>query len=132
MPRTPTLYWHDYETFGTDPAWDRPAQFAGLRTGEDLEIIAEPLVLYCKPADDMLPNPEACLITGITPQLASRKGLPEADFIAAIHEQLAQPATCGAGYNSLRFDDEVTRNCLYRNFYDPYAREWQHGNSRWD
>src|SRR5690606_13854872 len=30
------------------------------------------------------------------------------------------------------FDDEVTRHTLYRNFYDPYAREWQNGNSRWD
>jgi exodeoxyribonuclease I len=128
----PTIYWHDYETFGTDPAWDRPAQFAGLRTSEDLEIIGEPLVLYCKPADDMLPNPESCLITGLTPQLTLSKGLGEAHFIAAIHEQLAHPSTCGAGYNSLRFDDEVTRNCLYRNFYDPYAREWQHANSRWD
>jgi exodeoxyribonuclease I len=129
---TPTLYWHDYETFGTDPAWDRPAQFAGIRTNENLEIVGDPLVLYCKPSNDMLPDPEACLITGITPQLASQKGLSEAHFTAAIHEQLANPATCGAGYNSLRFDDEITRNCLYRNFYDPYAREWQHSNSRWD
>lgn len=32
----------------------------------------------------------------------------------------------------MRFDDEVTRNVFYRNFYDPYARSWQHDNSRWD
>jgi exodeoxyribonuclease-1 len=32
----------------------------------------------------------------------------------------------------VRFDDEVTRFGLYRNFFDPYGREWQHGNSRWD
>ena len=128
----PTIYWHDYETFGTDPAWDRPVQFAGIRTDENLQIVGEPLVLYCKPANDMLPNPEACLITGITPQTAFEKGLPEAYFIASIYEQLVRPGTCGAGYNSLRFDDEVTRNCLYRNFYDPYAREWQNSNSRWD
>ncbi len=129
---TPTIIWHDYETFGTDPAWDRPAQFAGIRTDENLEIVSAPFVLYCKPANDILPDPEACLITGITPQLALQEGLCDAHFAAAIHEQLAHPATCGAGYNSLRFDDEITRNCLYRNFYDPYAREWQHCNSRWD
>jgi exodeoxyribonuclease I len=29
------------------------------------------------------------------------------------------------GYNSIRFDDEVTRNLLYRNLRDPYAREWR-------
>ncbi|MCE7915061.1 MAG: exodeoxyribonuclease I [Nitrosomonas sp. PRO4] len=127
-----TFYWHDYETFGADPRRDRPAQFAGVRTDEALNEIAEPLMIYCKPARDFLPHPEACLLTGITPQLADAQGLPEPEFIARIHSELAQPGTCGVGYNTLRFDDEVTRFTLYRNFFDPYAREWQQGNSRWD
>jgi exodeoxyribonuclease-1 len=132
MPDPQTFYWHDYETFGTDPQRDRPVQFAGVRTDSNFNILGDPLVVYCKPAIDCLPDPEACLITGITPQLAELKGVCEAEFIRLIHEQLVQPETCAVGYNSLRFDDEVTRNCLYRNFYDPYAREWQRGNSRWD
>lgn len=127
-----TLYWHDYETFGADPRRDRPAQFAGVRTDEALNEIGEPLVIYCKPHRDCLPHPEACVLTGITPQLADAQGLREPEFIARIHDQLAQPGTCGTGYNSVRFDDEVTRFTLYRNFYEPYAREWQQGNSRWD
>lgn len=127
-----TLYWHDYETFGADPARDRPSQFAGIRTDENLNIVGEPLQLYCRPAPDFLPHPEACLITGITPQAARAKGVVEAEFIKPIHAELSRSFTCGVGYNSLRFDDEVTRYALYRNFYDPYAREWQHGNSRWD
>lgn len=127
-----TLYWHDYETFGIDPKYDRPAQFAGIRTDEDLNIIGDPLMIYCKLAADSLPSPEACLVTGITPQEANEKGLPEAEFIKLIHEEFSQPNTCGVGYNSLRFDDEFTRHILYRNFYDAYAREWQNGNSRWD
>ncbi len=127
-----TLYWHDYETSGANPRQDRPVQFAGLRTDEVLNEIGEPLVVYCKPARDRLPHPEACLLTGITPQMAEARGVPEPEFIALIHAQLAQPGTCGVGYNTLRFDDEVTRFTLYRNFYDPYAREWQSGNSRWD
>ncbi|PXX16513.1 exodeoxyribonuclease I subunit C [Nitrosomonas ureae] len=129
---TMTFYWHDYETFGADPRRDRPAQFAGIRTDVALNEIGEPLMIYCKPARDFLPHPEACLLTGITPQLADAQGLAEPEFIARIHAELAQPGTCGVGYNSLRFDDEVTRFTLYRNFYDPYAREWQHRNSRWD
>ncbi len=127
-----TLYWHDYETSGANPRQDRPVQFAGLRTDEALNEIGDPLVIYCKPARDRLPHPEACLLTGITPQMAETRGVPEPEFIALIHAQLAQPGTCGVGYNTLRFDDEVTRFALYRNFYDPYAREWQSGNSRWD
>ena len=127
-----TFFWHDYETTGADPRRDRPSQFAGIRTTLALEPLGEPVIAYCKPARDTLPQPDAVLLTGITPQHAEREGLPEAGFAALVHEQLALPGTCGAGYNSVRFDDEVTRNLLYRNFHDPYAREWQHGNSRWD
>lgn len=128
----PTLFWLDYETFGASPATDRPCQFAGVRTDMDLNIIGEPLVIYCKPPIDYLPSPEACLITGITPQEAHEKGLSEPEFIARIHKELAKPNTCVIGYNNVRFDDEVTRYTLYRNFYDPYAWSWQNGNSRWD
>ena len=127
-----SIYWYDYETFGIDPRFDRLAQFGGIRTDEDLNIISDPLVIYCKPADDMLPDPRSCLITGITPQKALSDGLIEAEFIAAIHKEFSQPGTCVAGYNNLRFDDEFTRNALYRNFYNPYTHEWQYGNSRWD
>ncbi len=127
-----TLYWHDYETFGIDPRYDRPSQFAGIRTDEDLNIIGDPLMIYCKPAGDSLPHPQACLITGITPQEAEEKGVCEAEFIRQIHHEMAQADTCSVGYNSLRFDDEFTRFTLYRNFYDAYAREWQNDNSRWD
>lgn len=127
-----TLYWHDYETSGIDPRYDRPMQFAGIRTDEDLNIIGDPLMIYCKPSGDFLPHPQAALVTGLTPQQAEKEGLNEADFIGQIHTELAEPGTCGVGYNSLRFDDEFTRFTLFRNFYDAYAREWQSGNSRWD
>jgi exodeoxyribonuclease-1 len=127
-----TFFWHDYETTGIDPARDRPLQFAGVRTDADFNIIEEPVVMYCRPSEDVLPHPKACLVTGITPQLALREGVTEAEFIARIHAELSRPGTCGVGYNSIRFDDEITRYTLYRNFYDPYAREWQNGCSRWD
>lgn len=127
-----TFYWHDYETWGSNPRWDRPAQFAGRRTDPELNPIGKPLVRYCAPPDDLLPHPEACLITGITPQLARNEGICEAEFFAEIERELSRPNTCAVGYNSLRFDDEVTRYGLYRNLYDPYAREWRNGNSRWD
>jgi exodeoxyribonuclease I len=127
-----TLFWHDYETFGTDSRRDRAIQFAGIRTTLELEIVDEPVMFFARPPHEMPPSPESCLITGITPQQAERDGLIEAEFAARVHEQLAAPGTCGVGYNSLRFDDEFTRQMLYRNFFEPYAREWENGNSRWD
>ncbi len=127
-----SFLWHDYETFGADPRRDRPSQFAAIRTDADLNEIGEPLELFCKPADDFLPHPQACLITGITPQQARRRGLPEGEFAGAVEAAMSEPGTCALGYNSLRFDDEVSRHLFYRNLLDPYAREWQNGNSRWD
>ena len=127
-----SFYWHDYETWGANPRVDRVAQFAGIRTDKNLDIIGEPLMIYAQPTSDFLPNPEAVLVTGITPQLASSEGIPEADFFRLIHTEFNQPNSCIVGYNNLRFDDEVTRFGFYRNFRDPYAYSWQNGSSRWD
>ena len=127
-----SFFWHDYETFGVVPRRDRPAQFAGVRTDADLNEIADPVLHYCRPAPDYLPDPEACLLTGITPRTCLEKGLPEHAFADAIERELARTGTIGVGYNSIRFDDEVTRHLFWRNLIDPYAREWQNDCSRWD
>ncbi len=126
-----TFYWYDYETFGISPRIDRISQFAGIRTDENFNILDEQM-FYCKPTHDCLPSPEACFITGISPQLCEQKGIIEHEFIKKIHVQLSTPNTCVAGYNSIRFDDEFTRYTLYRNFIDPYTWHWKNGNTRWD
>jgi len=127
-----SFFWHDYETFGRFPRRDRPAQFAGIRTDAALNETDAPVMLYCQPAPDYLPDPESCLLTGITPQQCLAQGQPEHAFAAAIEAQLARPGTVGVGYNSIRFDDEVTRHLFWRNLMDPYAREWRDGCGRWD
>lgn len=132
MTTDATFLWHDYETFGTSAKKDLPCQFAAIRTDMDLNIIGKPINIMSQIANDYLPQPGACLVTGITPQQTLRDGMPEAQFALRIAEYMSQPNTCVAGYNSIRFDDEVSRHLFYRNFIDPYAREWRNGNSRWD
>ena len=128
-----SFFWYDLETSGTDPASDRIMQFAGQRTDANLQPIEEPLVAWARLAADVLPQPEACLVTRLTPQWVGEHGEDEWQVLRQIEERfLAQPNTCVAGYNNLRFDDEFLRYGLYRNLFDPYAREWQNGNSRWD
>lgn len=127
-----SIFWHDYETWGVNPQKDFPCQFAGIRTDIDLNIISKPLMIFSQIANDCLPVPQACLVTGITPQRTLKEGMPEREFIAKILEEFSEPNTCVAGFNNIRFDDEITRYSLYRNFHDAYAREWQHNNSRWD
>ncbi len=127
-----TFLWHDYETFGAQTRRDRPAQFAAIRTDAQLNEIGDPIMLYCKPAPDYLPDPQSCLITGITPQQCLEWGVPEHRFAATIEAAFSQPGTIGVGYNTIRFDDEITRFMFWRNLIDPYAREWQNGCGRWD
>jgi exodeoxyribonuclease-1 len=127
-----SFFWHDYETFGRVPRRDRPAQFAGVRTDLELNEIEPPQALYCQPPTDLLPDPESCLLTGITPQQCQAQGVPENDFAGAVEACLARPGTIGCGYNSVRFDDEVTRHLFWRNLIDPYSREWRNDCSRWD
>lgn len=127
-----SFLFYDLETFGSDPRTTRIAQFAAIRTDADLNEVDEPISIFVRPADDLLPSPVATLITGIAPQAALRDGMPEAQAFALIFEEMSRPETCSVGYNSLRFDDEFVRYGLFRNFYDAYEREWRGGNSRWD
>ncbi|NCP55814.1 MAG: exodeoxyribonuclease I, partial [Rhodoferax sp.] len=54
---THTFLWHDYETFGANTRSARPAQFAAIRTDAELNPMGEPIMLYCQPANDFLPEP---------------------------------------------------------------------------
>ncbi|MDE2430641.1 MAG: exodeoxyribonuclease I [Burkholderiales bacterium] len=132
MKQDYSFLWHDYETFGAQARRDRPAQFAAIRTDAELNEIGEPMMLYCQPAPDFLPDPVACLITKITPQICLERGIPEYQFAAQIEAAFSQTGTIGVGYNTIRFDDEVTRFLFWRNLIDPYAREWQNNCGRWD
>ena len=127
-----SFLFYDLETFGSDPRRTRIAQFAAVRTDLELNLIDEPISFFVQPALDLLPSPVATLITGITPQHAQREGISEADAFARIADEMGRPETCTLGWNSLRFDDEFVRHGLFRNFHDPYEREWRGGNCRWD
>lgn len=127
-----TFLWHDYETFGTNPQLDGVSQFAAIRTDEDLNVIGKPINITCRPTFDRLPNPEACMVTGISPLKLLSNSKTELSFFQEINKEFEKNNTCGIGYNNINFDDEVTRNGLYRNFIDPYRREWANGCSRWD
>ncbi|MDH7483441.1 MAG: exodeoxyribonuclease I [Spirochaetales bacterium] len=127
-----SILWYDLETFGRDPAHDRIAQCAMLRTDENLVQMEEPMVLYCKPPLDYLPDPEACFVHGLSPVRIAETGRTEYECARVILQQMSQPATTVAGYNSIQFDDEFIRYLLYRNLFEPYRREWEHDNARWD
>lgn len=127
-----TFYFYDLETSGINPRESRIMQFAGQRTDLDLRPIGEPDNILVALTEDILPDPDAILITGITPQHTQAEGTTEADFLETFHQKIATPGTIFVGYNTVRFDDEFMRAINYRNFYDPYQWQWKDNRSRWD
>lgn len=127
-----TFFFYDLETSGFKTSETRIMQFAGQRTDMALNLVGEPVNELIKITDDVLPEPDATFITGITPQATIADGLTEAEFLAMFEEQVATPYTIFVGFNTVRFDDEFMRCLHYRNFYDPYEWQWKDGRSRWD
>jgi exodeoxyribonuclease-1 len=127
-----TFYFYDLETSGINPRAQRIMQFAGQRTDMNLNPIGDPQNWLVKITEEILPDPEAVLITGITPQKSIDEGYTEAEFLKLFSDEVLQPDTIICGFNTIRFDDEFMRTTLWRNFYDPYEWQWQDGRSRWD
>jgi len=127
-----TFYFYDLETSGISGRSDRIMQFAGIRTDETFNPIGEPHNLMVRLADDILPSPEALMVTGITPQKTVEEGFSEAEFAKIFIDEVATPDTTIVGFNNVRFDDEFMRALLWRNFYDPYEWAYKDGRSRWD
>jgi len=98
----------------------------------DLNPVGEPVNVLIKLTPDILPSPDAILVTGITPQQTIMDGLNEAEFLKFFYEEVVKPNTIFVGFNSVRFDDEFMRFMNYRNFYDAYGWQWRNGCSRWD
>jgi exodeoxyribonuclease I len=126
------FYFYDLETSGISPRESRIMQFAGQRTNLDLQPIGQPFECFIKLTPDILPDPQAILLTGITPQQTQDSGLTEAEFLDIFSRDISLPGTIFVGFNSVRFDDEFMRYAHYRNFYDPYEWQWKDDRSRWD
>ena len=126
------ICWYDLETTGIEPCWNRILQFAAQKTTHDLTPVGEPVSFRVRLPEDVLPDPAACCLTGLTPQAVSEEGVTELEAMHRIYELFMEPGTCVAGFNSIRFDDEFIRYGFYRNLLPVYLREYQNGNTRWD
>lgn len=127
-----TFYFYDLETSGFNARRDRIMQFGGQRTDANLNPTGQPDNILIKITPDVLPSPDAILVTGITPQKTLSDGISEADFCKYFINEIATDDTVFVGYNNLRFDNDFIRFILWRNFYDAYEWCWKNGNSTWD
>lgn len=127
-----TFFFYDLETSGLSARKDRVMQFAGQRTDSELNPIGEPVNVLVALNDDTLPDPEAIMVTGISPQKTVDEGYNEAQFAHLLLTDIFTPDTVVVGFNNVRFDDEFVRHLFWRNFIDPYEWAWKDGRSRWD
>jgi exodeoxyribonuclease-1 len=127
-----SFLFYDLETSGVNPRRQRIMQFGGQRTDMQLQPIGEPFNILIKLTEDILPDPDAILVTGITPQKTLSEGISEAEFVEIFDKQINKPGTIFTGFNSVRFDDEFMRFLFWRSFYDPYEWQWKNSSSRWD
>lgn len=127
-----TFYFFDLETSGFSEKYDRIMQFGGQRTDLDLKPIGKPDNILIKLSDDILPQPEAVLVHGITPQKTRQEGISEAEFTKYLSQKVFTPDTIAVGYNNVRFDNKFIRFLFWRNFTDAYEWAWKNGCSTWD
>lgn len=127
-----SFYFYDLETSGVNSRSDRIMQFGGQRTDLNLKPIGQPDNILVKLTDDILPQPDAILVHGITPQNTRAEGISETEFAKYLTRQVSIPDTIIVGYNNIRFDDEFIRYLLWRNFTDAYEWQWKNAISRWD
>ncbi|MEX1995724.1 MAG: exodeoxyribonuclease I [Candidatus Saccharimonadales bacterium] len=127
-----TFYFYDLETSGFNPRSARIMQFGGQRTDMALKPIGEPDNILVRLSEDVLPDPDAVLVTGITPQTTRSEGITEAEFVKYLTSQVFRPGTIAVGFNNIRFDNEFIRFTLWRNFCDAYEWQWKDDRATWD
>ncbi len=127
-----TFYFYDLETSGFNPGSARIMQFAGQRTDLKLKPVGKPDNFLIKMTEDILPDPDAVLVHGITPQKTKAEGMTEAEAAKYLTNQVFIPDTIAIGFNNIRFDDNFMRYTFWRNFTDAYEWQWKDGRSRWD
>lgn len=130
-----SLFFYDLETSGIIRSGHQYPQMYDIGyviTDDDLNIAEEGNIIV-KPRIDIIPSPGAFAITRLDIEKLERVGIPEYEAISKFQSLITKtPKTLVSGYNSMTFDDELTRHTLYRNLKNPYLHEWQNGNARMD
>lgn len=127
-----SFVFYDTETTGTDTSFDQILQFGAIRTNHELHEL-ERFDIRCRLLPHVVPSPEALCVTGISVEQLTDPGLPSHyDMVRAIKAKLeAWSPAVFIGHNSMRFDETLLRQALYKTLHDPYLTN-TNGNCRLD
>lgn len=123
---------YDTETSGVSTDFDQILQFAAILTDEEL-VERDRLEVRCRLHAHVVPHPGALRVTGMTLERLLDPALPcHYDMVRTIRAKLIEwsPAVF-IGYNSMRFDEQLLRQALFRTLHSPYLTNTG-GNCRAD
>ncbi len=127
-----SFVFYDTETTGTNTTFDQILQFGAVKTDHDLREL-ERFEIRCRLLPNVVPSPGAMRLTGVTVDQLVDPNLPSHyEMVRAIKAKLDNwsPAIF-VGHNSIRFDEPLLRQALYRTLHLPYLTN-TNGNSRSD
>ncbi|MER8536452.1 exonuclease domain-containing protein [Mesorhizobium sp. M1005] len=127
-----SFVFYDTETTGTSTDFDQILQFAAIKTDADLREINR-IEMRCRLLPHVVPHPAALKVTGMSIARVTDATLPcHYEMMRAVRSKLLEwsPAIF-IGYNSMRFDELLLRQALFRTLHEPYLTNTS-GNCRAD
>lgn len=119
-----THVFYDTETTGPNPQYDQILQAAAIQTDDDFMEL-DSVDIRSRLAAHMVPTAGALKVTDVDPYDISRAPHDAHDFAKRIHDLFTGWAgngeTAYAGYNTIRFDEEILRQMFWQNLLDPYV-----------
>ena len=133
MARHETSFvFYDTETTGTETAFDQILQFGAIRTDRQFNEI-DRFEIRSRLLPYIVPSPGAMYVTNVTIEQITDLALPSHyEMVRQIRAKLLEwsPAIF-IGHNSIRFDEVLLRQALYKTLHNPYLTN-MNGNCRAD
>ena len=122
----------DTETTGLAEGFDQIVQFAAIYTDNELNEL-ERINVRSRLQPHVVPHPQALRANGLTISTLTDRNLPSHyEMICQVrHQLLSWSPAIFAGFNSIRFDENMLRHALFQSLYPAYLTS-NHQNGRGD
>ncbi len=120
----PSYFFYDTETTGPQPTYDQILQCAAILTDDDFNEI-DTIDVRSRLSGHIVPTAGALKVTHIDPYDIARAPNSAYEFSRLIHNVFTDWSGHGptsfAGYNTIRFDEEIVRQMFWQSLQDPYV-----------
>jgi exodeoxyribonuclease-1 len=127
-----SLVFYNTKASGTETFFDQILQFTALQTNEHFTEMGR-FEIRCRLLPYVVPTPRMIIDSGMRPSQLTDPSLPSHyEMVCSVRAKLLSwSPTLLIGWNSLRFDEQLLRQALYKTLHSPYFTN-SAGNSRSD